>query len=75
MESCDNAIGKGAMCFVDPWVAMNDRGSMKYKGSVAKPANFSEHWLCRSGHDTGTLIASFADQLVIVAGDPEVLAP
>ncbi len=25
LESCENTIGKGAMCFVNPYVAINDR--------------------------------------------------
>lgn len=24
-ESCENAIGKGAMCFVNPYIALNER--------------------------------------------------
>jgi len=26
-EGCENAIGKGAMCFVNPYVAINERRS------------------------------------------------
>jgi hypothetical protein len=25
LEGCENTIGKGAMCFVNPYVAINDR--------------------------------------------------
>jgi Protein of unknown function (DUF3551) len=25
LEGCENSIGKGAMCFINPYVAINDR--------------------------------------------------
>ena len=28
LEGCENTIGKGAMCFVNPYVAINDRRTM-----------------------------------------------
>ncbi len=31
-ESCENTIGKGAMCFVNPYVALNDRHETPFSG-------------------------------------------
>jgi hypothetical protein len=35
LEGCENTIGKGAMCFLNPYVAMNDRRTMPVDGLTA----------------------------------------
>ena len=30
LEGCENTIGKGAMCFVNPYLAMNERRAMPF---------------------------------------------
>ena len=32
LEGCENAIGKGAMCFVNPYLGMNERRTMPTDG-------------------------------------------
>jgi hypothetical protein len=35
-EGCENTIGKGAMCFVNPYVAINDRRTAPVDGVTAR---------------------------------------
>jgi hypothetical protein len=35
LEGCENTIGKGAMCFVNPYVAFNDRRTMPVTSPTA----------------------------------------
>jgi hypothetical protein len=37
LEGCENTIGKGAMCFVNPYVALNDKRSLPAE-SLTPPA-------------------------------------
>ena len=36
LEGCENSIGKGAMCFVNPYVAINDRRTVPAGGVAAR---------------------------------------
>jgi uncharacterized protein DUF3551 len=36
LEGCENSIGKGAMCFVNPYVAINDRRTVPADGVTAR---------------------------------------
>ena len=36
LEGCENTIGKGAMCFVNPYVAINDRRNAPANGVTAR---------------------------------------
>jgi hypothetical protein len=36
LEGCENTIGKGAMCFVNPYVAINDRRNVPADGMTTR---------------------------------------